>query len=298
MAKILITGGSGLVGQELTTILISEGHEIHYLSTRKNYTKEGISVHHWDTRKMTIDKSAIANMDYIVHLAGAGVADERWTDERKKVIYESRIKSTQLLYDAVSKYNPNLKAFIASSAIGIYPSNTGKVIEEDFPAGTDFLAGVCVDWEAEILKFEDLGVRTAILRTGIVLANESGAFYEMANTLPAFVGALGGGSQIYSWIHIQDMARMYAYAILNENIRGAYNAVGPNPVSQKAIAKEMVKGKLAIVVPVPKLSLKILLGEMANMIVRGHHCSSKKIQDDGFTFKYPKIKDAVEDLLK
>lgn len=298
MAKILITGGSGLVGQALTALLLAEGHEIRYFSTRKNYKKNGVSSYHWDLSSGSYEVAAMQDLDYIVHLAGANVAGGRWTAKRKKEIYDSRILSTKLLVEGVKEHCPNVKAFIGASAIGIYEANSKKKLQEDSPLADDFLAKVCKDWEQEMLQFETQNIRTVIMRTGIVLSTEGGAYKEMAQTLPFFVASLGGGEQIYSWLHIEDMAKMYVHALFNNEVKGIYNAVAPHPVSQKKIAREIAKDRIAPVIPAPAFNLKMLLGDMAKMVLNGHDCSADKLLQSGFQFAFPKIEEAVADLKK
>jgi uncharacterized protein len=299
MSEILITGGSGLVGTRLIELLSKKGYKTAVLSTQKNYRHPIARAYYWNIEDKRIEEGAIENASAIIHLAGANVAGGRWTDARKKEIYDSRIQSTALLNEYLSKSRHQVTTFISTSAIGIYPKDTGEILTEKSIPADNFLAKVCEDWENEAMKISESGIRTAILRTGIVLDPAGGALKEMLKTLPAFVSTLGNGEQIYSWIHVEDLCNMYIHALENKHIKGAYNAVAPRPVSQKEIAKAIQKAKFALLplIPAPAIALKIALGEMSEVVLGSQHCSADKIIHDGFTFKYPEINSAVENLL-
>jgi uncharacterized protein len=299
MSEILITGGSGLVGTRLIKLLSKKGYKTAVLSTQKNYRHSIARAYYWNIEDKRIEEGAIENASAIIHLAGANVAGGRWTDARKKEIYDSRIQSTALLNEYLSKSRHQVTTFISTSAIGIYPKDTGEILTEKSILADNFLAKVCEDWENEAMKISESGIRTAILRTGIVLDPAGGALKEMLKTLPAFVSTLGNGEQIYSWIHVEDLCNMYIHALENKHIKGAYNAVAPRPVSQKEIAKAIQKAKFALLplIPAPAIALKIALGEMSEVVLGSQHCSADKIIHDGFNFKYPEINSAVENLL-
>jgi uncharacterized protein len=300
MSEILITGGSGLVGTRLIELLSKKGYQTAILSTQKSYKHPLAKVYYWNIKERHIEEGAIKNASAIIHLAGASVAGGRWTDARKKEIYYSRIDSTNLLHTYLQNTTHNVKAFISSSAIGIYENDTQEILTETAPPADNFLAKVCTDWEKEALKIEKLGIRTAILRTGIVLDTNGGALKEMLKTLPAFVSILGNGEQIYSWIHIDDLCRMYIHALENEQVKGAFNAVAPHPVSQKTIAKAIQKEKFSLLplIPAPAIALKIALGEMSEVVLGSQHCSAEKIIQSGFTFKHLEINEAINHILK
>jgi uncharacterized protein (TIGR01777 family) len=293
MKNILITGGSGLVGKKITQQLESEGLSVAWLSRDpKKYTQKSFA---WDIDKNTIDKAAIEWADGIIHLAGEGVAEKRWTEERKKAILESRTQSSALLYEAIKNAKNKPEAFISASAVGYYGFDTGdKTVAENEKPGTDFLAKVVVAWENEVKKMADLGLRTVLLRIGIVLDKDGGALKEMMK--PPVAAPLGSGKQWMSWIVIDDLARMFSFAVKNEKASGIYNAVGPNPATNAELTKAAAKhaGKPFIGFGVPGFGLKLILGEMAMMVLGGNKVTSKKIQSAGFEFKYPELDEAMK----
>jgi uncharacterized protein (TIGR01777 family) len=293
MKNILITGGSGLVGKKITQQLESEGLSVAWLSRDpKKYTQKSFA---WDIDKNTIDKAAIEWADGIIHLAGEGVAEKRWTEERKKAILESRTQSSALLYEAIKNAKNKPEAFISASAVGYYGFDTGdKTVAENEKPGTDFLAKVVVAWENEVKKMANLGLRTVLLRIGIVLDKDGGALKEMMK--PPVAAPLGSGKQWMSWIVIEDLARMFSFAVQNEKVSGTYNAVGPSPATNSELTKAAAKnaGKPFIGFGVPGFGLKLFLGEMAMMVLGGNKVSSKKIQSAGFEFKYPELDEAMK----
>jgi hypothetical protein len=298
--NVLITGGTGLVGEVLTKILQQEGYQVSFLSRSKKNI-EGVEVFQWDIQKQTIEQEAIETADYIVHLAGAGVADRRWTESYKREILESRVLSTQLLYESLQKSIKKPKAFLAASAVGIYGFDTGtELIGEDSPHGNDFLAEVTKQWEQESLKISNLGIRTAIFRIGIVLSTKGGALPKIMQPIQFFAGAaLGTGKQYMSWIHIEDLARMFLFAIKNEQIAGIYNAVGNLPATNEEFTKAVAKalGKPLFLPNVPSFALRLMLGEMAVMVTGGNRVSNQKIVKSGFQYKFNTLEEALNDLL-
>lgn len=295
MTKVLISGGSGLLGSEITERLLSKGIEVAHLSTRKSYTREGVDVYFWNPAEQKIDEAAFEGVDVVVHLAGAGIADKAWTTARKKEIIDSRVESSKLLMDYINNSQHHIQHFIGASAIGFYGSK-GGVLTEEMKPGDDFLAEVCQLWEGSY-AITNPSVRKTILRIGIVLAEEGGALPEMTKTLPFFVGVLGSGDQVYSWIHLNDLAEMFLFAIESNSISGTFNAVAPNPRTQKEIAKTIAKLRSTISLPAPKFGLKLVLGEMSSVLFLSQDCSAQKIQDAGFDFSFEKLEDALDDLM-
>jgi uncharacterized protein len=293
MKRILITGGSGLIGKRLTSLLEKKDFEVAWLSRSAQTQKHFL----WDVKKEKIDPDAIEWADAIIHLAGSGVAEKRWTPERKKLIRDSRTKSTQLLYSAIEKAKEKPSTFISSSAIGYYGFNTGThLIDETSPSGNDFLAEVVVEWENEVKKMEFLHLRTVLLRTGIVLSSEGGALEEMLK--PPVAAPLGSGDQWMSWIHMDDLTQMYLFALEKTTLQGVYNAVGPNPATNQQLTREaaQAKGKPFLNIGVPGFVLRIILGEMAGMVLGGNRVSCQKIQKAGFQFEYFELAPALKDL--
>ena len=306
MATVLITGGTGLVGQALTKELIATGYEVIILS--RNPTKEQRRTNHvsysaWDLAAKTIDEEAIKKADYIIHLAGANVAGGRWTQKRKKEIVESRTQSGALLVKALTNIPNKIQAVIAASAIGFYGAdptipNPKPFVESD-PADDSFLGRTSVQWESSIDPVTELGKRLVKLRTGIVLSNEGGAYAEFKKPLKfGIASVLGSGRQIMSWIHINDIVGIYIYAIENEKLEGVYNAVTPQPVSNKKLIQTMSreKGGISLTAAVPEFVLKTMFGEMSVEVLKSATVSSKKIEEAGYQFMFPGIDAAVKNL--
>jgi len=291
MASILVTGGSGLIGKYLCNLLKSKGHKVSILS--RNETSND-SDFYWDISNNFIDSKAITSAEYIIHLAGAGIADKRWTSARKKNLIDSRVHSTNLLFNKVKVLNPNLKAFISASGIGYYGAITSKKIysETDNP-GNDFLSEICVLWEKAALQFNSINIRTVVFRTGVVFSKEGGALEKIIKPIKFNVGAaLGTGKQYMPWIAMEDLCYMYVSAIENSEFNGIYNAVAPDHVTNKELTKSIAKTlKKTLWLPnIPSFFLKIMLGELAVILLEGSRVSSEKIKSTGFKFKYNLLK--------
>ncbi|MEZ4885050.1 MAG: TIGR01777 family oxidoreductase [Chitinophagales bacterium] len=298
MQKVLITGGSGLIGTRLSQLLLQKGFAVAHLS-RSNRTQKDIEVYQWDLKKKTIDEAAIATADYIVHLAGAGVADKRWSDSRKKEIIDSRIQSANLLYESLQKVPNQVKAFIGSSGISYYGDSGKEVKRETAAKGTGFLSDVTEVWEEATFKMSELNLRTVAIRTGLVLSTKGGALAKIALPVKFGVGTyFGDGQHYYSWIHIDDLCNIYIKAIEDESMDGIYNGVAPNPVTNKdfvlTIAKALHRPKIAV--PVPEFGLRLGLGEMADAVLEGINVSSEKIEGEGFVFDSPTLLRALKDV--
>ncbi|OOG70671.1 TIGR01777 family oxidoreductase [Algoriphagus sp. A40] len=294
MQNILITGGSGLIGQRITDLVEKKGYQVAWLSRGLQPGRKSFL---WNIEKQEIDPVAIEWADAIIHLAGAGVAEKRWTPDRKKLILESRTHSTRLLFSALEKSEKRPNTFISASAVGYYGLDTGtSLVDETSPAGSDFLAEVVKAWENEVKKIESLDIRTVILRTGIVLDAGGGALGEMLK--PPVAAPLGSGDQWMSWIHIEDLARMFVFALEKTTLQGVYNAVGPNPATNQQLTQEAAyaKGKTYLGIGVPGFVLKLVLGEMAAMVLGGNRVSCQKIQKAGFQFEFYELSAALKDI--
>lgn len=299
MKNILITGGSGLVGTRLTELLISHGYQVAHLSrSSKSSRNQLIQTFQWDIENGYIDPLAFEFADAIVHLAGAGVAEKRWTEERKKEILDSRVLSTRLLYDCLKTQNHHVEAFISASAIGIYGSDTGEALmTEESKIGNSFLSNVVAEWESEVQHITTLNIRTCLLRIGIVLSEKGGALVEMAKPIKMYAGSsLGSGKQIVSWIHIDDLCAMFIFALKNTEISGVFNAVAPQPVSNNALTKSIAQklNKPLFLPNVPAFAMYLILGEMAEVVLGGNKVSSQKIVNEGFEFQYPSLSLALD----
>ena len=308
MPVVLITGGTGLIGKNLTTGLIAKGYEVIIMSRNPPKTSENPMIHYaeWNVEEQKMDSKSVGKADYIINLAGAGVMDKRWSNEYKKQIVESRTKSCELIVKALKENTSPVKAVISASAIGWYGSSTQVTSSEGHketePAANDFLGDTCRQWEDSLKPVTELNKRLVILRMGIVLSNDGGALAEFKKPLRFGIAAIfGGGKQIISWIHIDDVCRMFIYAIENERLSGVYNAVAPLPVSNKKLMMklgESLRGIFFIPVHVPKFILKLILGERSIELLKSTKVSWEKIKGTGFTFLYPTIDTALKELSK
>jgi uncharacterized protein (TIGR01777 family) len=291
MKVIGITGGSGFVGNHLAALLTGKGYEVIIFtrSAAANPAKNNVSYAHWDASKNECGLSALQKIDAIVNLAGAGIADKRWTEKRKKEILQSRVHA------------PNCKTFIGASATGFYgPDREGAIpFTEIAPAGNDFLGDVCRQWEAASQVANDFA-RTVILRFGVVLGKDGGAFPKLAAPLSfGIMPILGSGRQVMSWIAIDDLARLILFALETQKLSGIYNAVAPVPVTQKELMSTIatIKGGVKIPLPAPAFLLEIMLGEMSEELLKSCTASAAKTLATGFVFDCPDITKAVSSLL-
>ena len=300
MKSILITGGTGLIGKKLISQLDFDLYNIIVLTRRKSYIKEGIHFMNWDPDNNKLDLSQINDLDMIINLVGESIDKKRWTKKQKLNIYNSRIKTTQLLFSKIKELEILPKYIISASAIAIYKSNTKEPQKEESVFEDDYLARVVKDWEEENIKFKSLGIRTVILRIGIVLSNHGGILKKLFPIFKLGLGVpLGSGNQIMSWIHIDDLVRMILFCQKHHNIRGFINAVSPIPVSNSYFTNCLSK-KLGVIrypsfVKAPAIIIKILFGEVANLIFNGKNVSSKKIENLKFKFLYKNLDDALID---
>lgn len=300
METVLITGGTGLIGKQLTQKLLKRGYNVSVLS-RTSKQHDDINYFKWDINKKTIDKQAVLTADYIIHLAGAGVADKRWTQSRKKLIIDSRVDSAKLIYNSIKQENHKVKAFISASGVNCYGTITSeKIFTEKDSFADDFLGRVCEQWETSANEFSNLGIRVVTLRTGVVLSKNGGAFEKLAKPIKlGFGSAIGSGKQYMPWIHTEDLCGMYIHAIENTKINNAYNAVAPEHLNNLSFTKKIAKSlNKSIWLPkIPSMILKLFLGEMSTIITQGSRISSEKIIKTGFRFKYPTLDLALSDLV-
>ena len=299
-SSVLITGGSGLIGRYLTSVLLSEGFKVSHLSRNTNQFGK-VRVFRWDPQKGILDPFVFEGVDYIVNLAGANIGEKRWTSFRKRDIERSRIDSAKLLYKVFSESNIPVKAFISASAVGYYGSvNSEKIFTENDPPADDFLGTVCRKWEEAADLFSSSGTRVVKIRTGVVMEKSDSALSKMMMT--AKYGILvqtGNGRQYMPWIHITDLCNIYLKAITDQNMDGAFNAVSPQHVTHKVFVKTLsqVMGKVVFPVPVPGIILRMALGEMADVVLKGSRVSAEKITKSGYTFLNPDLAGALKEVL-
>ena len=307
MPVILITGGTGLIGKNLTRHLTSKGYEVIILSrsTARASKNPLVSYVNWDVEEGKIDSNAVAKADFIIHLAGANIVAKRWTKKYKQEIVESRTKSSELLIKTLQEISNNVKAVISASAVGWYGKDANPLIHkygfiESDPPAKDFLGETCRLWEQSISPVTKLNKRLVIFRTAIVLSNDGGALAEFKKPLRFGIAPIfGNGKQTTSWIHIDDLCRLYNYAIENVAIHGKYNAVAPQPVTNKNFISrlaQLLRNHFYIPVYVPQVILKLFLGEKGTEVLKSTTVSHEKIKAAGFTFWYPTFNAALKEL--
>ena len=306
MANFLITGGTGMVGSALTKQLIQSGHEVVILTRRGRRSDHPlIQYKSWDPSQNQLDETAIRTADYIVHLAGANVAEKRWTVNRKQEILESRVRSGEFLVESLKKIPNRVKAVLGASAQGWYGAdplipNPNPFVETD-PAHLDFLGSTCQSWEQSLQPLSSMGIRLIQLRIGIVLSTSGGALAEFIKPVRLGISPiLGNGKQVISWIHLDDLTRLIEWTLLNESVSGIYNAAAPNPVSNRSLMRVLSRAyrRPFMPVPVPAFFLQLILGEMSIEVLKSTTMSIAKIQQAGFSFQFPHIEEALNDLLK
>lgn len=296
MGKILITGASGLVGSRLKQLLEVEGHAVHTLGRAKTGVAGSFT---WNPAKGTMDEKALEGVTAIIHLAGAGVAEKRWTDERKKEILDSRVQSTAVLFKYLKKFPNTVNTLVSASAVGYYGDCGATIVTEEHALGEGFLADVCQQWEDGVTKFESLGIRTVRCRIGIVLAKDGGALPELARTIPTGIaGYFAKPDLYYPWIHLDDVCGIMIHAVKTQSVHGAYNTTAPKPLLIKELLQHIVKAKRshAILAPVPPFALKLALGEMSSMLLNSQRCSADKIVKAGYRFRFADIDKALRDI--
>ncbi|KAB1155035.1 TIGR01777 family oxidoreductase [Flavobacterium luteum] len=299
--RILITGATGLIGSELVSLLLQNGVSIHYLTTSKHKIENqpNYKGFFWNPEQGIIDENCLMGVDAIIHLAGATIA-KRWTKSYKQEIIESRIFSSNVLYKAL-KENPNqVKQIVSASGTAIYPNSYSKIYTEDSTEIDDgFLGNVVMKWEESVDKFKSLGIKVCKLRTGIVLAKKGGALLEMLKPIKLGLGSpFGDGKQMQSWIHLHDLAEMYFFAV-KYSWEGVYNAVAPQPITNEALTKTIatILEKPLFMPNIPKFVMKLILGEMHELLFTNKNLSAQKAINEGFKFKFPTAEKALTNIL-
>ena len=295
--KVILAGGTGMIGSHLIDALASEGADTALLS-RSTKMYKGLKAYQWSTEDGTIDPEALEGVDYIVNLAGAGIADKRWTESRKKVIVESRIKSAELLKRELVKKGIKPLGYLSASAVGYYGDRGDEQLTESSGPGDDFIAETVVQWENAADTLAEL-MPVIKVRWGIVLSTKGGALPKMAGPQGFGIGAiLGSGKQYYPWIHIDDVARVIIFLLKRENFSGVVNGVAPTPVTQREFVDAIERGmkKPALKVPAPAFAIRMGMGEMASVVLNSHRVVPKKLKEMGYEFKFTDPAEAMRDL--
>jgi uncharacterized protein len=299
-SSILLTGGSGLIGRYLTSALLSEGHTVSHLS-RNGVSSEKVRVFKWNPEKKIIEPGAFEGVDIIIHLAGANIGEKRWTIKRKEEIINSRVASARFLYEIISGNNIPLKAFITASATGYYGCMTSdRIFTEEDPPAADFLGTTCRLWEEGADLFSRMGIRTVKIRTAVVLEKSDSALRKMMK--PARYGLavrLGSGRQFFPWIHIDDLCNIYVKAVKDKKMNGAYNAVSPEHINHNDFMRTLatVMGKPLFLPPVPASILRVIMGEMSDIVLKGSRISCKKIIEAGYIFRFDRLEGALKNVI-
>lgn len=301
MDTVLITGGSGLVGRHLSRKLKDKNYNVVVLS-RSPEKSADIKSYFWDPEKDEIDHTAITEADYIIHLAGAGIGDKRWTASRRKDIIDSRVKTADLIFRAVRDTGRKVNAFITISGSNYYGTLTSEKIfrETDTPAD-DFPGEVCRLWEEAADRFSETGSRVVKIRSGIVLAQNGGVLSRILTPVRLGIGSpIGSGNQWVPWIHIDDLCNIFVKAIEDQNMMGAYNAAAPQDITNRDLMRSLAHqlGKPFWFPAIPSFIMKMMFGKMSDILLEGSRISSEKIQSAGFDFKFPKLKTALQDFLR
>lgn len=301
--NIVLTGATGFIGRSLTEALIKRGDELMILtrsSARKISEHSNIRYVIWNPRDQTSVVKEIDGSDAVINLAGESIVGKRWTQGQKEKILQSRVSATQIIANSVKKASKRPHVLINASAVGYYGPHGNESLTEDAKAGNDFLADLCKAWEAHAVRVEDFDVRVVRLRIGIVLDKNGGALKLMLLPFKMFIGGwLGGGNQWMSWIVLEDLIRLIIFCLDNQAARGAINAVAPQAATNKAFSLVLAQVlKRPCLMPVPSFALKILMGEVSEMLLTGQRVIPKKAQELGFSFRYPEIRNALETILR
>ena len=298
--SVLITGGSGLIGRYLTAVLLSEGYAIAHLSRNTN-TSGKVRVFGWNPEKKIADPGMFEGVDYLIHLAGANIGDKPWTKRRKEEIVTSRVETARLLHKIVRENRITLKGFITASATGYYGSLTSeRIFTEEDPPAEDFLGITCRLWEEGAELFADMGIRTVKIRTAVVLEKSDSALSKLMK--PAKFGLVirvGNGKQYFPWIHINDLCNIYLMALKDRNMSGAYNAVSPGHINHNDFVRTMaaVMDKPVFLPPFPAVLIRLIMGEMSDIVLKGSRISGEKIIRAGYSFRFDNLNAALNDVI-
>ncbi len=299
MKNILITGGTGLIGMHLSALLALKGYTVRHLSRKQNKSAK-YPAYQWDIARGYIDPEAIEWLDGIIHLAGAGIADQRWTGPRKKVLMDSRVESTKLLANYLSKRTTPPAVFVSSSAIGYYGHQKNAILNSGSKHGDDFLSQICQAWETAVTPLKKMGVRSPIIRIGVVFSTQGGALEQLLKSYNFRIGAyFGSGNQYYSWIHIDDLCAWFIKALEDATMQGIYNGTAPQPATNKEIAHAIAQAlqKRSLVLPVPAIMAKLMMGEMSAVVLNSTRVEQDTSKVD-FEYQFNQLVPAIKDLVR
>jgi uncharacterized protein len=299
--KILITGATGLIGRSICRLLINEGHQVAVLSRRPpTVDSAGITAFRWEPVAEPPPAEVWEGVEAVIHLAGEPVAAARWTEEQKRRIRDSRVKGSRNLVAGMRATPRPPKVLVSASAVGFYGDRGDEILNESSDPGSDFLSEVCLDWETEAARARELGVRAAFVRTGVALSPSGGALEKMLLPFKLGLGGrLGGGGQWFPWIHIEDVVGIFLHALKSPAVGGPINGVAPGIVTNEEFTRELAAAlKRPAFFPVPQFALRVLVGEMAEVVTASQRVVPQVALDTGYRFKYPNLKPALESLLK
>lgn len=295
MKKVLIGGGSGLIGKRLTTLLLEKGYEVAWLS-RSTTPVDGITSYLWDTELGKMDVQALENCDVIINLSGASISNHAWTKSYRKKVIESRTKSAACILNALKENKNQVRVLISSSAIGYYGDRNEEMLTEESVTGNGFLAESTVEWEK---AYQDSSIRTILFRIGVVLSKNGGALKEMSASIPfGICPVLGNGKQYLSWIHIDDICLQMIHGIENSNMHGVFNAVSPEPSRMNDFMRALRAPilKWSFLIPVPAILLRFIMGERSSIILNSSRVSAEKIKKSGYEFRFPNLEGAFNNI--
>lgn len=292
LAPVLITGGSGLIGSAITEALTHDRIPVRWYSRQKLQPSSGVQVFAWNPANGSADAAALTGVETIIHLAGAGIADERWSPARKALIVNSRVQAADTMFELLRTHPHQVKTIVAASAVGYYGDRGEQLVDEAAAPGRGFLSDSCVAWERALSRFSELGIRIVILRVGFVLSRQGGALPVMRKPVVWLLGTpLGSGKQYISWIDLDDLVGLFRFAMDHHQLRGTYNAVAPAPVTNRQLVSTIGKVLHRPVwpIPVPGFLLQLVLGEKAVLVTGGQRVSADKIQRAGYHFHFPAL---------
>jgi uncharacterized protein (TIGR01777 family) len=295
---VLIAGGSGMIGSRLTELFLEKGYKVRVLS-RNGKPIPGCRVFKWNPETGVADAAALKDVEILINLAGSGIADRAWTTSRKLDLLNSRVYAARTLYDMLSNTKHEVKTFINASAIGFYPESDEWMHEED-KAADNFLGALCQKWEKEAMRITDKNIRTCIIRIGLVLSPKGGMLKELLLPFNFFVAPVfGNGEQMQSWIHIDDLCRIFISAAENTSLQGVFNAAAPNPVTNANMIRaiQSIRKQISFKIHVPVFLLRMMLGERASILLASQKISAEKITAHGFEFSFNEIISAMKNLM-